>query len=76
MPTLTCCFKGTRIAERAALVLRVDAFDLLNHASFSNPVLTATGAATSTFGQILATYTAVGDAGSSRQLQFAIRFEF
>jgi hypothetical protein len=68
--------KTTRIAESAALVLRVDAFDLLNHVNFGNPNLTATGTATSTFGQIAATRTAVGDAGSSRQLQFAMRFEF
>ena len=64
------------ITERTALVLRIDAFDLLNHANFANPTLAATGAATSTFGQISATRTAVGDAGSSRQLQFAMRFEF
>ena len=68
--------KTTRIAESAALVLRVDAFDLLNHTNFGNPNLTASGAATSTFGEISSTRTAVGDAGSSRQLQFAMRFEF
>ena len=68
--------KTTRIFESAALVLRVDAFDLLNHVNFANPNLTASGSATSTFGQITATRTAVGDAGSSRQLQFAMRFQF
>ena len=68
--------KTTRIAEQTALILRIDAFDLLNHVNFANPTLAATGAATSTFGQISATRTAVGDAGSSRQLQFAMRFEF
>jgi hypothetical protein len=68
--------KTTRIAESAALVVRVDAFDLLNHTNFANPNLTASGAATSTFGQITATRTAIGDAGSSRQLQFAMRFQF
>jgi hypothetical protein len=68
--------KTTRLAESTAIVVRIDAFDLLNHANFANPTLTATGASTSTFGQISATRTAVGDAGSSRQLQFAMRFEF
>ncbi len=68
--------KTTRIAESAALVIRVDVFDLLNHTNFANPNLTASGAATSTFGQITATRTAIGDAGSSRQLQFAMRFQF
>jgi hypothetical protein len=68
--------KTTKITETTALVLRVDAFDLLNHVNFANPTLSATGLATSTFGQISATRTAVGDAGSSRQLQFAARFQF
>jgi hypothetical protein len=68
--------KTTQITERVALVLRVDAFDLLNHANFGNPNLSATGGATSTFGQISSTRTAVGDAGSSRQLQFAGRIQF
>jgi hypothetical protein len=68
--------KTTKITEQAALVLRVDAFDILNHANFANPTLSASGTATSTFGQISGTRTAVGDAGSSRQLQFAMRFEF
>ncbi|RRA47773.1 TonB-dependent receptor [Acidipila sp. EB88] len=68
--------KTTKIYEQTALVLRVDAFDALNHTNFNNPNLTATTSATSTFGQITATRTATGDAGSSRQLQFAMRFEF
>jgi hypothetical protein len=68
--------KTTAIAEKTALVFRIDAFDLLNHVNFGNPTLTATGSATSTFGQISSTRTAVGDAGSSRQLQLAMRFEF
>ncbi|MGB8535529.1 MAG: carboxypeptidase-like regulatory domain-containing protein [Acidobacteriaceae bacterium] len=68
--------KTTRITERTALVVRMDAFDWLNHANFANPTLSATGTSTSTFGQISSTRTAVGDAGSSRQLQFAMRFEF
>jgi hypothetical protein len=68
--------KTTHITENTVFILRIDSFDLLNHVNFGNPVLTATGAATSTFGQISSTRTAVGDAGSSRQLQFAARFQF
>lgn len=68
--------KTTKVTEKTAFVLRIDAFDLFNHVNFGNPTLSATGAPTSTFGQISATRTAVGDAGSSRQLQFAARFEF
>jgi Carboxypeptidase regulatory-like domain len=65
--------KTTRITEQTALILRIDAFDLLNHVNFANPTLSAPGVA---FGQISTTRTAVGDAGSSRQLQFAMRFQF
>jgi hypothetical protein len=68
--------KTTRITEKTAFILRMDAFDLLNHVNFGNPTLTATGSSTSTFGQIASTRNAVGDAGSSRQLQFAARFQF
>ena len=68
--------KTTAITEKTSLVLRIDSFDLLNHVNFANPTLSATGAATSTFGQISGTRTAVGDAGSSRQLQFAARIQF
>ncbi len=74
--------KSTRIFERAAFVLRLDAFDLLNHANFGNPNTslassTATGnSSTGTFGQISTTRTAVGDAGSSRQLQLAAKVTF
>ncbi|MGC1295686.1 MAG: hypothetical protein WA869_11645, partial [Alloacidobacterium sp.] len=68
--------KTTKITESTSLVLRVDSFDLLNHANLGNPTLSATGSPTSTFGQISSTRTAVGDAGSSRQLQFAARFQF
>ena len=80
--------KTTRIAETVAFVLRLDAFDLLNHANFGNPNLSLTSAAAptvagtstttsgSSFGQIVSTRGAVGDAGSSRQLQFAARVTF
>ena len=68
--------KTTKLFESSAIVLRIDAFDFLNHVNFGNPNLTATGSATSTFGEISSTRTAIGDAGSSRQLQFAMRYEF
>lgn len=76
--------KTTKLTERTALVLRIDAFDLLNHPNFGNPNLslpassTASTTATSgsTFGQISSTRNQVGDAGSSRQLQLAAKFTF
>ncbi|MGI4829905.1 MAG: carboxypeptidase regulatory-like domain-containing protein [Janthinobacterium lividum] len=68
--------KTTKIAERLALVLRVDTFDIFNHVNFSNPNLTATTSATSTFGLISATRAPIGDAGSARQLQLAAKIVF
>ncbi len=68
--------KTTKIAESVNLVLRLDSFDLLNHVNLANPNLTASSSATSTFGQITATRNQVGDAGSSRQLQFAGKITF
>jgi hypothetical protein len=67
--------KTTRIAESVNFVLRMDAFDVLNQANFGNPSLTATPGSAS-FGQITATRGAIGDAGSSRQLQFAAKVTF
>jgi hypothetical protein len=66
--------KTTKIAESVALVLRLDAFDLLNHVNFGNPNLSAS--TTGTFGQITSTRGIIGDAGSSRQLQFAGKITF
>ncbi|WP_245632212.1 TonB-dependent receptor [Edaphobacter aggregans] len=68
--------KTTRIAESVNLVLRMDAFDVFNQVNYGNPVLTATTGAASTFGQISQTRGAIGDAGSSRQLQLAGRIIF
>jgi hypothetical protein len=67
--------KTTKIAESVSFILRMDAFDVFNQANFGNPVLTASPTST-TFGQISATRGAIGDAGSSRQLQFAAKVQF
>jgi hypothetical protein len=67
--------KTTKIAESVNFILRMDAFDVFNQANFGNPVLTAAPGST-TFGQISATRGAIGDAGSSRQLQFAAKVQF
>jgi hypothetical protein len=68
--------KTTRIAENVNFVLRADAFDVLNQANFGNPNLTTSTAVGNSFGQITATRGAIGDAGSSRQLQFAAKVTF
>jgi len=67
--------KDTAITERVHLNLKVDAFDLFNHASFSNPGTTAT-AGSASFGIITATRFPVGDLGSSRQLQLSAKVTF
>jgi hypothetical protein len=74
--------KTTKITESTAFVLRMDAFDFINKASFGQPAASisstpgASTTATTTFGQISATRFAVGDLGSSRQLQFAAKITF
>ncbi|HTV08035.1 MAG TPA: carboxypeptidase-like regulatory domain-containing protein [Candidatus Aquilonibacter sp.] len=65
--------KETRIKENLAFTLRVDAFDILNHPSFSQPTGNVQSAA---FGQITATRFATSDGGSSRQLQVSGKFTF
>ncbi len=67
--------KLTRLTERTALQLKVDIFDVFNHASFSNPGTSAT-ANSASFGLITATRFPVGDLGSSRQLQLSGKITF
>jgi hypothetical protein len=82
--------KNTDLFEGLKFQIRVDAFDIFNHASFGNPntsigvTTTAPTAANpnptitanSSFGLISATRFAVGDLGSSRQLQIVGKFIF
>ena len=76
--------KNTKITERLTTEFRVEAFNLLNHPNLAQPITPGfIGAATpsdpskpGTFGQITSTRFPTGDAGSSRQLQFALKFKF
>jgi hypothetical protein len=71
--------KNTKITERLNMQLRMDAFDLLNHPNYGQPsrVLSAlTGTAAKNFSTITSTRFPTGDSGSSRQLQFAAKFQF
>jgi hypothetical protein len=70
--------KTTKITERVNFLLRADFFDIFNHPSFANPTAGAASASdtSSTFGQLTATRFAVGDLGSSRQIQFAGKITF
>ncbi len=65
--------KNTAITEGVKFQLRVDAFDIFNHASFGNPV---TSANSTTLGIISSTRFPVGDLGSSRQLQIVGKIIF
>jgi hypothetical protein len=75
--------KNTRLNERFRLELRVDVFDVFNHANFTNPSTTDTvvgqfvPTTTTTFGLITGgTRAPAGDAGSSRQFQLAMKLHF
>ena len=67
--------KRTKITERISNEFRVEAFDIFNHPNFANPG-TSAQFGSSNFGVISGTRGAPGDAGSSRQLQFALKFMF
>jgi len=67
--------KRTKITERFTHEFRVEAFDLFNHPNFGQPNATAQVGST-TFGIISSTRFPVGDSGSARQLQFAMKLLF
>ncbi|MGH7463251.1 MAG: TonB-dependent receptor, partial [Longimicrobiales bacterium] len=66
--------KRIRLAQHASLDFRTEIFNLFNRAQYGNPVANIS---TSTFGRILSTANdgATGT-GTSRQLQFMLRFSF
>ncbi len=72
--------KDTTIYRNAVFEIRADAFNVLNHPNFGQPLSTMSigkGAITAgNFGQIVNTRFPVGDVGSSRQLQLAGRIIF
>jgi outer membrane receptor protein involved in Fe transport len=66
--------KIIKLNERFNLLLRADAYDLLNHANFTNPVTTIGSA---TLGLITGgTRAPAGDFGSSRQIQLSLKLRF
>jgi hypothetical protein len=54
---------------------RAEVFDIFNHANFGQPVRVAVPGS-ATFGTITNTRFPTGDSGSSRQIQFAMKFIF
>lgn len=67
--------KRTKITERISNEFRVETFNILNHPNFANPN-TNVQYGNANFGVISALRGAPGDAGSSRQMQFAMKFIF
>ena len=67
--------KRTKIGENKLIEFRWEVFDIFNHANFGQPGRTAQIGSTS-FGVITSTRFPTGDSGSSRQMQFALKFKF
>lgn len=67
--------KRTKITERFTHEMRLEAFDLFNHANLGQPGRIAQVGST-TFGVISSTRFPVGDSGSARQLQVAMKLLF
>jgi hypothetical protein len=67
--------KNTKLTETTRVQFRAEFFDLFNHANFGQPGRVAQLGST-TFGVISNTRFQTGDSGSSRQVQFALKFLF
>jgi hypothetical protein len=65
--------KNTQVGAGATLQIRLDVFDLFNHANFGPP---GNIVGSPTFGKITRTRLPTGEAGSSRQMQIAARLSF
>jgi hypothetical protein len=71
--------KNTKIRENVNLQVRAEAFNVFNHPNFSNPntsLYTGPTSPNPNAGKITGTISASGGLPSSRQLQFAMRFQF
>ncbi|HEY1241152.1 MAG TPA: TonB-dependent receptor [Bryobacteraceae bacterium] len=69
-------YKDTHITERLTAQFRADTFNLFNHPNFAQPNRIVSTAAGNTFGEIQATRAPIGDSGSSRQIQLALKLIF
>jgi hypothetical protein len=67
--------KRTKIGENKLIEFRWEVFDVFNHANFGQPGRVAQVGST-TFGVITNTRFPTGDSGSSRQMQFALKFKY
>ncbi len=67
--------KTTRITERVRVQFRAEMFDIFNHPNFGQPGRVVS-VGSSSLGVIRSTRFPTGDFGSSRQVQFALKFLF
>jgi hypothetical protein len=67
--------KNTKIGESMRVQFRAEFFDLFNHANFGQPGRVAQ-VGSAGFASIGNTRFGTGDSGSSRQVQFALKFLF
>ncbi|HZI86090.1 MAG TPA: hypothetical protein VFD48_04615, partial [Pyrinomonadaceae bacterium] len=65
--------KNLKLKEQMRLQMRAEVFDLFNHASFGQPGRVV---GSQNFGRISNTRFPTGDSGSSRQMQFVLKFLF
>jgi hypothetical protein len=65
--------KRTKLTESQLIEFRWEVFDVFNHANFGQPGRVV---GTQAFGQIVNTRFPTGDSGSSRQMQFALKYKF
>ncbi|HKE60329.1 MAG TPA: TonB-dependent receptor [Pyrinomonadaceae bacterium] len=65
--------KNTKLGEQVRMQFRAEFFDLFNHANFGQP---GSVVGTPAFGRIVNTRFPTGESGSSRQIQFALKFIF
>ena len=65
--------KRTNITENQLIEFRWELFDVFNHANFGQPGRVV---GTTNFGQITNTRFPTSDSGSSRQMQFALKYKF
>jgi Carboxypeptidase regulatory-like domain/TonB dependent receptor-like, beta-barrel len=67
--------KRTKLGEHQLIEFRWEVFDVFNHANFGQPGRVAQVDSTA-FGLITNTRFPTGDSGSSRQMQFALKYKF
>jgi outer membrane receptor protein involved in Fe transport len=66
--------KRTKLSESQLIEFRWEVFDVFNHANFGQPNRVVGPAGT--FARIINTRFPTGDSGSSRQMQFALKYKF